>query len=60
MKSKKFKNWKEEYKKAYPTEFSTFNDKYLYEIYLLGKKPNKDDVNYSSQPPNKVSNAIEE
>jgi hypothetical protein len=41
MKSKKFKLWKKEYEKEYeklyPAEFAAFNDKILYEIYIMNK-----------------------
>lgn len=35
-KSKVFKNWLIGYQKSYPVEFATFNDDYLYGIFLLG------------------------
>ena len=38
MNSKKFKEWKLQFEKAYPCDFATFNDKVLYEIYSVGKK----------------------
>lgn len=41
MKTKKFKLWKDEFKRLYPSDYSTLNDKYLYEIFLLGDKKGK-------------------
>jgi hypothetical protein len=41
MKSKKFKLWKDAFKRDYPADFAMLNDKYLYEIYLLGENGKK-------------------
>ena len=37
MDSKEFKDWKEGYKREYPVEFATFDDKFLYELFLMNE-----------------------
>jgi len=38
MDSKEFKEWLEGYKIEYPVEFATFDDEFLYEIYLMNEE----------------------
>ena len=38
MNTQEFKDWKKWYKSQYPEEFSIFDDKFLYELFLMNEK----------------------
>jgi hypothetical protein len=37
MNSKEFKEWKKWYQKNYPVEYATFDDEFLYELFLMNE-----------------------